>query len=71
MYGEYFGLPCLFTSETTTTPPPAEPTAPKTFKAVRKGKSTDNGTFYFAEKYYNDFKDKKQSAIAYDTTGAK
>lgn len=71
VYGEYFGLPCLFTSTSTTTPPPAEPTTPKTFKAVRKGKSTDNGTFYFDEKYYSDFKDKKQSAIAYDTTGAK
>lgn len=49
-----------------TTPPT---TTSKTFKAVREGKSQDNGTFYFDEKYYNDFKDGKQSASAVDTNG--
>lgn len=50
-------------------PPPDQSSGKKTFKAVRSGKSTDNGTFYFDEKYYNDFKDKKQSADAKDTNG--
>lgn len=49
------------------TPPP---TTKKTFKAVRSGKDKHNGTFYFDEKYYNDFKDKKQQYDAKDTTGA-
>lgn len=52
-----------------TTPPPSSST--KTFKAVRENKSSDNGTFYFDEKYYNDLKDGKQANEAYDTKGGK
>lgn len=42
---------------------------PKTFKAVREGKSKDNGTFYFDEKYYADLKDLTQANSAVDTKG--
>lgn len=52
------------TSASSSTPPAA-----KTFKAVREGKSTDNGTFYFDEKYYADFKDGTQASSAVDTKG--
>lgn len=41
----------------------------KTFKAVREGKTKDNGTFYFPDKYYNDLKDGYQSYDAEDTNG--